>query len=86
MIRMANTINGNLIIYCVYIPPGNEHDKRLSELIDKLLILKRNYQSLTLILYGDLKIKRENIKETIGNKKEPYGLMKIEIHLDMNKN
>ena len=31
LIRMANTNNGNLIIYCTYIPPGNEHDNRLNE-------------------------------------------------------
>ena len=45
IIRMANTNNGNLIIYCTYIPPGNEHDNRLNELIEKLLLLKRNYHS-----------------------------------------
>ena len=73
IIRMANTNNGNLIIYCTYIPPGNEHDNRLNELIEKLLLLKRNYHSLSLILFGDLNIKRENIKSSLSDKIEPYG-------------
>ena len=70
---MANTNNGNLIIYCTYIPPGNEHDNRLNELIEKLLLLKRNYHSLSLILFGDLNIKRENIKSSLTNKIVSYG-------------
>ena len=70
---MANTNNGNLIIYCTYIPPGNEHNNRLNELIEKLLLLKRNYHSLSLILFGDLNIKRENIKSSLANKIESYG-------------
>ena len=37
MIRMVNTDRGNLIIYCVYIPPGEEHNKRVNELIEKLI-------------------------------------------------
>ena len=73
IIRMANTNNGNLIIYCTYILPGNEHDNRLNELIEKLLLLKRNYHSLSLILFGDLNIKRENIKSSLADKIEPYG-------------
>ena len=73
MIRMVNTNKGNLIIYCVYIPPGEEHNKRTNELIEKLLLLKRNYKSLSLILFGDLNIKREKIQEKIIDKLEPYG-------------
>ena len=73
IIRMVNTNNGNLIIYCTYIPPGEEHNKRTNELIEKLLLLKRNYKSLSLILFGDLNIKREKIKEKIIDKIEPFG-------------
>ena len=71
MIRMANSNNGHIIIYCVYIPPGEEHNKRVNELIEKLLLLKRNYKSLSLILYGDLNIKRKDIKYKMVDKIEP---------------
>jgi len=73
MIRMVNTDKGNLIIYCVYIPPGEEHKKRVNELIEKLMLLKRNYNSLSLILFGDLNIKREKIEEKLENKISQYG-------------
>ena len=37
MIRTVNTEKGNLIIYCVYIPPGEKHDIRVKEFIERLL-------------------------------------------------
>ena len=73
MIKMVNTDKGNLIIYCAYIPPGEEHNKRVNELIEKLILLKRNYNSLSLILFGDLNIKREKIEEKLENKIKEYG-------------
>ena len=73
MIKMVNTNEGKLIIYCVYAPPGDEHNVRIKELIDKLIILKRTYKSLSLILSSDLNIDRKDIKEKLCNKIEQYG-------------
>ena len=73
MIKMVNTTEGKLILYCTYLPPGEEHNMRIKELIDKLLLLKKRYKSLSLILFGDLNIDRKNIKEKLCNKIEQYG-------------
>ena len=47
---MANTKGGNFIIYSTYLPPNNEHSYRLQELIDRLILLRRKYNNLTLVL------------------------------------
>ena len=73
MIRTVNTEKGNLIIYCVYIPPGEKHDIRVKEFIERLLLLKSKYNSLSLILFGDLNIERKNIKRELIDKIELYG-------------
>ena len=57
----------------MYIYPGEEKNKRVNELIEKLILLKRNYNSLSLILFGDLNIKREKIEEKLENKISQYG-------------
>ena len=74
---MVNTTEGKLILYCTYLPPGEGHNMRIKELIDKLLLLKRRYKSLSLILFGDLNIDRKNIKEKLCNKIEQYGFNAI---------
>ena len=56
MIKMVNTTEGKLILYCTYLPPGEGHNMRIKELIEKLLLLKRRYKSLSLILFGDLNL------------------------------
>ena len=68
MIKMVNTTEGNLILYCTYLSPGEGHNIRIKELIDKFLLLKRRYKSLYLILFGDLNIERKNIKEKLCSK------------------
>ena len=77
MIKMINTTKGKLILYCAYLPPGEGHNMRIKELIDKLLLLKRRYKSLSLILFGDLNIDRKNIKEKLCNKIVQYGFKVI---------
>ena len=76
MIRMVDANNDNLIIYCEDIHPGNEHNNRVNELIEKLLLVNRNYHSLSLRLYGYLIIERKYIKNKIVDKIEPYGFKK----------
>ena len=73
MIKMVNTTEGKLILYCAYLPPYEGHNMRIKELIDKLLLLKRRYKSLYLILFCDLHIDRKNIKEKLCNKIEQFG-------------
>ena len=41
---------GNLVIYCIYIRQGDEHEKIINELILKLLLLKKLYYMVILVL------------------------------------
>ena len=34
--------NSYRILYCAYLPPGEGHNMRIKELIDKLLLLKKD--------------------------------------------
>ena len=83
MKRMVNTNKGNFIIISVYSPPGNEHNNRTYELIEKLKIIKSKYQNLTLLLFGDLNIKREVIKDKLKDNLESLG---FKIWIKENKN
>ena len=73
IIRLVNSNNGNFIIFFTYIPPYDKHSKRLAELIYKLKIIRYRYNNLVLILYGDLNIKREDIRNKLGKNIEPFG-------------
>ena len=42
-------------------------------LIEKLLLLKKRYNNLRLILFGDLNINKDEIDTKLKNKIEPYG-------------
>ena len=87
MIRTVNTEKGNLIIYCVYIPPGEKHDIRVKEFIERLLLLKSKYNSLSLIIFGDLNIERKNIKRELIDKIDfTCGIIMIKIYSLMIKN
>ena len=66
IIRMANTKGGNFIIYSTYLPLNNEYIYRLQELIDRLKILRRKYNNLTLVLFGDLNMSREEVKDKLS--------------------
>jgi len=89
MIRMVNTIKGNFIIISVYLPPGNEGNNRTYELIEKLKIIKSKYQSLTLLLFGDLNIKREVVKDILKDDLESlnlkYELKRIKMNIPKQK-
>jgi len=60
MIRLINATKYNFIIFLTYLPPNNEHNNKISELIEKLLLLRKRYNNLKLILFSDLNI---NINE-----------------------
>jgi hypothetical protein len=54
IIRLVNSKINKFIIFVTYIPPNEEHDNRLSLLIEKLMLLIRRYNNLKLVLFGDL--------------------------------
>ena len=61
IIRLVNSKMNKFIIFVTYIPPNEEHDNRLSLLIEKLILLKRRYNNLKLVLFGDLNINLEDL-------------------------
>ena len=63
----------NFIIYSTSLPPNNEHTYRLQELIDRLKLLRRKYNNLTLVLFGDLNMSREEVKDKLSIEKESLG-------------
>ena len=73
IIRLVNTTKYKFIIYVTYLPPNEEHNNKISELIEKLLLLKKRYNNLRLILFGDLNINKDEIDIKLKNKIEPYG-------------
>ena len=73
IIRLVKTTKYNFIIYVTYLPPNNEHNNKISELIEKLLVLQKRYNNLRLILFGDLNINKDEIDIKQKNKIEPYG-------------
>ena len=73
IIRLVNSKTNKFIIFVTYLPPNQEHDNRLSTLIEKLMSFKRRYNNLRLILFGDLNINLDDIDIKIKNKIEPFG-------------
>jgi len=73
IIRLVNSKINKFIIFVTYIPPNEEHDNRLSLLIEKLMLLKRRYNNLKLVLFGDLNINLEDIDDKLKDKIEPFG-------------
>ena len=73
IIRLVNSKINKFIIFVAYIPPNEEHNNRLSLLIEKLLLLKRRYNNLKLVLFGDLNINLIDIDYKLKNKIEPFG-------------
>ena len=71
--RLVNSKTNKFIIYETYISPNQEHDNRLSLLIEKLLLLKRRYNNLRLVLFGDLNINLDDIDIKLKNKIEQFG-------------
>ena len=61
IIRLVNTTKYIFIIYVTYLSPNNEHNNKISELIEKLLLLRKRYNNLKLILFGDLNINIDEI-------------------------
>ena len=73
IIRLVNTTKYKFIIYVTYLPPNEEHNNKISELIEKLLLIQRRYNNLKLILFGDLNINKDETDIKIKSKIEKYG-------------
>jgi len=72
IIRLVNSKINKFIIFVTYIPPNEEHDNRLSLLIEKLMLLKRRYNNLKLVVIGYLNINSEDLDYKLKNKIEPF--------------
>ena len=83
LIRMANTKGGNFILFCTYLPPNEEHNYRLQELIQRLKLLRYKYNNLTLVLFGDLNMNRGVIENQLSKEIEILG---FKIWYSRNKN
>jgi len=47
------------IIYSTYLPPNEEHNYRIQQLIQRLKLLRYKYNNLILKLFGDLNMNRK---------------------------
>ena len=74
IIRLVNTTKYNFIIYFAYLSSNDEHNNKISELIEKKLLLSRKrYSGLKLILFCDLNINIDEIDVKLKYKIETYG-------------
>ena len=83
MIRKLETQNGSLVIYVTYAQPGIGHKKKIENIYNNLIELKKKYgESLKLIMFGDLNMKREKIR----NNKYFQEVVKYNFSVIMNDN
>ena len=57
-----------LILWVTYLPPGENHENLIQNLIEKITRIKSIYETINIILFGDLNIKRNEIEKKLGNK------------------
>ena len=74
LIKLVNTLKGMLILWVTYLPPGENHENLIQNLIEKITRIKSIYNTINIILFGDLNIKREDIEKKLGNKLKYYNL------------
>jgi len=77
---MANTKGGNFILF---LPPNEEYNYRLQELIQRLKLLRYKYNKLTLVLFGDFNMNRDVIENKLSKEIEILG---YKIWYSRNKN
>ena len=63
-----------LILWITYLPPGENHPYLIQNLIEKITRIKAIYETINIILFGDLNIKRDEIEKKLGNKLKYYNL------------
>ena len=52
-----------LILWVTYLPPGEDHENLIQNLIEKITRIKSIYDTINIILFGDLNIKRDEIEK-----------------------
>ncbi len=61
------------IIYSAYVKPGAGQAIRVQELVVRLVRLKERYKDVAIVLYSDLNLTRDEIKEDVVKPLSPYG-------------
>ena len=74
LIKLVNTLKGMLLLWVTYLPPGEDHENLIQILIEKITKIKSIYETINIILFGDLNIKRDEIEKKLGNKLKYYNL------------
>ena len=74
LIKLVNTLRGMLLLWVTYLPPGEKHENLIENLIEKIKRIKSIYETINVILFGDLNIKRDEIEKKLGNKLKYYNL------------
>ena len=63
-----------LLLWVTYLPPGDNHENLIENLIEKIIRIKSIYETINIILFGDLNIKREEFEKKLDNKLKYYDL------------
>ena len=63
-----------LLLWVTYLPPGENHPYFIQNLIEKITIIKTIYETINIILFGDLNIKGDKIEKNLENKLKYYNL------------
>ena len=66
LIKLVNTLKSMLLLWVTYLPPGENHEK--------ITRIKSIYETINVILFGDLNIKRDEIEKKLRNKLKYYNL------------
>ena len=63
-----------LILWITYLPPGENHENLIQNLTEKIIRIKSVYETINIILFGDLNIKKDEIEKKLGYKLKYYNL------------
>ena len=74
LIKLVNTLKGMLLLWVTYLPLGENHENLIENLIEKIKRIKSIYETINVIIFGDLHIKRDEIEKKLGNKLKYYNL------------
>ena len=61
------TCDGNVtfILYCVYLTPGDNHELLLNDFLNKCLAVRRRYDKIKMIIFGDFNLTRDEYKKKV---------------------
>jgi hypothetical protein len=65
LICKVNTEKGNMIVYAAYVPPNELHDNLLDGVFERLQIIRSRYTDLTMALFADFNLKRNEFKKRV---------------------